>query len=66
MDEDEEGCDHYGNVEVAHVFTKDAASFETAINERLNRIIEDGGAIGDIKYSVTQAGFGALIIYEIE
>jgi hypothetical protein len=57
---------------VAHVYEHDARKFEEMLNQMLDRIVEQGGSVGDIKYASDVAtreerrgGFGALVIYEL-
>ena len=56
---------------VAHVYEHDARKFEDLLNQLLERIVSEGGVVGDIKYASDPAteqerrgGFGALVIYE--
>lgn len=56
---------------VAHVYEHDARKFEDLLNQLLDRIVAEGGTVGDIKYASdpasqaeTRGGFGALVIYE--
>ncbi len=56
---------------VAHVYEHDARKFEDLLNQLLEKIVADGGVVGDIKYASDPAtelerrgGFGALVIYE--
>lgn len=56
---------------VAHVYEHDARKFEDLLNQLLDKIVADGGSVGDIKYVSDPAtefekrgGFGALVIYE--
>lgn len=57
---------------VAHVYEHDARKFEDLLNQLLERVVSEGGAVGDIKYASDAAssaerrgGFGALVIYEV-
>ena len=59
-------------LKVAHVYEHDARKFEDLLNLLLERVVAEGGVVGDIKYasdSATSAekrgGFGALVIYEL-
>lgn len=56
---------------VAHVYEHDPRKFEDLLNQLLDRVVSEGGIVGDIKYAsdpATEAerrgGFGALVIYE--
>jgi hypothetical protein len=55
-----------------HIYTHDPSELEREVNAAIDRIIEDGGVVGDIKYAIdpstnphVRGGFGALIIYEV-
>ena len=59
-------------VRVRHVYTHDPSELERELQEAINRIVEDKGVIGDIKYAIdpssgphVRGGFGALIVYEL-
>ena len=56
-------------LKVRHIYDHDAHRFETAVNEAIGVIVEDGGVVADIQYGSDPAtsdnhrgGFGALII----
>jgi hypothetical protein len=58
-------------LEVRHVYNAHKEMFQGEVNAELKEILELGGVIGEIKYSVDastaqnpQGGFGALIIFE--
>ncbi len=59
-------------LKVGHVYEHDARKFEDMLNQLFERILEQGGTIGDIKYASDaptqferRGGFGALVIYEV-
>ena len=61
------------SVRVVHVYDREPHKFEADLNAALEKIVSEGGLVGDIKYASDAAtsadkhgGFGALIIYETE
>ena len=59
-------------VKIRHIYEHDAEQFEARLTELIDGIMDQGGAIDDIKYvsdpataENSRGGFGALIIYEV-
>jgi len=60
-------------LKAVHVYEHDAIEFQEVVNQALAKVVEDGGVIHDVQYSIDpstadnrKGGFGALLIAEFE